>query len=346
MIKLNWIEPTSIQEVRARVQTAIDLEFSTLPPYLYAQFSIPPGANLPASERLHEIILEEMIHMCLVCNIMNALGGTPAINPPHYPGPLPGDIGDGVVIHLLALSPAAMRQGMAIEEPSEPIHPRALRELATAPGVTIGEYYSRLDLALMALPASAWSANRKQIDDAQFFVGQIFAINSYDDASRAISQIVSEGEGTPVTADGSGSPLDFENEVAHYYRFWEIEQNRLLVRDAGPVGYAWKGPLGVDWSAVYPAISDPQTHDFSQDSQAAQKAQADCNAAFTAMVDALTDTFNGVDGGLGVAVRAMFNLRMAAAAALGTPLADGKSVAGPAFLYLRTPETATAGGAA
>jgi hypothetical protein len=37
---------------------------------------------------------------------------------------------------------------------------------------------------------------------------------------------------------------------------------------------------------------------------------------------------------LGVAVRAMFDLRLAAQVALRTPLADGTSVSGPAFVYI------------
>ncbi|HEX2255961.1 MAG TPA: ferritin-like protein [Afifellaceae bacterium] len=331
--------------MQSLVQTAIDLEFSTLPPYLYAQFTILPDTNQPALARLREVILEEMTHMCLACNIMNAIGGTPAINPPHYPGPLPGDVGGGLVIYLLPFSQAAMRQGMAIEEPSEPIDPPQLAALAAEATVTIGEYYHRLDQALQALPASAWTANRNQIDDKQFFPGQIFAVNNYEDAHRAISQIVSEGEGTPVTPDGQGSPLDFRDDLAHYYRFWEIERNQLLVKDRNPVGYAWDGPLGVDWDAVYPAIPDPESHDFSNDPPAAQHAQAACNQAYTAMVDALAGAFTGATGGLGIAVRAMFDLRMAAIEALGTPLADGKTVAGPAFLYLKAPSAASEGGA-
>ena len=33
--------------------------------------------------------------MSLACNIMNAIGGTPAINPRATRGPLPGDVGGG-----------------------------------------------------------------------------------------------------------------------------------------------------------------------------------------------------------------------------------------------------------
>lgn len=335
MIKLKWQAPGSVTDVQNAVQTAIDIEFSTLPPYLYAKMTILPGSNAPAMQRLNGIVSQEMIHMCLVCNIMNAIGGTVTINPPSYPGHLPADIGGTLVVHLLPFSPDAMAQGMAIEEPSEPINPPTLMAAGLDAGITIGEYYELLDQALAALPASAWIPNNHQIDDAQFFPGQIFAVNNYEDAHNAITQIVSEGEGTPVSPSGQGSPLTFENELAHYYRFWEMQRNQVLTKDPNPVGYAWKGSLGLDWNAVYPAISDPELHDFSNDSPAAQQAQADCNLAYSAMVDALIAAFRGATGGLGIAVRAMFDLRMASIKALSTPLADGK-VSGPAFTYTVT----------
>jgi hypothetical protein len=332
MIKLRWAQPNSLTDVRALVQAAIDLEFATLPPYLYAKLSILPETNPAALSRLNMIVGQEMVHMCLACNILNAIGGTPALNPPHYPGPLPGDVDASLIIHLLPFSEQAMEQGMAIERPSEPIQP--MLALAADAPVTIGEYYQRLDRELAKLPPDAWTAQRNQLGDAQFFQGQLFAVNNYADAHRAISDIVSEGEGTPVSPENPGSPLDFQDELAHYYRFWEVRKNQVLTKAAGGSGYRWGEPLGVDWSAVYPAIPDPETHDFSQDPPAARQAQDACNTAFTAMVDALSGAFSGATGGLGVAVRAMFGLRMAAMAALQTPLLDGKTVAGPAFRYL------------
>ncbi len=283
--------------------------------------------------------------MCLACNILNALGGTPKINPPHYPGPLPGDVGGDLVVHLLPFSKAAAAQGMAIEQPETPIKPNLLMAPAPEGPVTIGEFYHRLDLELSRLPADAWTANRNQVGDQQFFVGQLFPVNNYADAHSAISQIVSEGEGTPVTPDNEGSPLDFQNELAHYYRFWEIERDQVLTKDPRPPGYRWGDRLPVDWSATYPAIPDPESHDFSKAPPAAQAAQQACNAAYTGMVDALTGAFSGAPGGVGVAVRWMFDLRMAAIRALETPLADGKTVAGPAFLYIggaQAPSTGTA----
>ena len=337
MIRLQWKPIFTVKDAWAMLQTAIGVEFGTLPPYLYAMLSIPPGKNVAAMGRIRSVALQEMIHMCLACNILNALGGTPDIEPPVYPGPLPGDIGppggEPLIIHLLPFSEEAMKQGMDIEQPEDPLDfPVVPEAVAAAPeAVTIGQFYEALDLFLSKLPPSAWTAGRNQIDDSQFFAGQLFAINDYDDAHVAIQQIVSEGEGTPK------SPLDFQNELAHYYRFEECYRNLVLTKANNPLGYQY-GPekLGIDWSAVYPAIPDPCTHDFSKDPPAAQAAQSACNQAYSQMIDALRLAVTGKAGQLGVAVRAMFDLRMAALVAFTTPLADSSLVAGPSFLYSKS----------
>jgi hypothetical protein len=338
MIRLQMKPLATVQDAWADLQTAIGIEFGTLPPYLYAMFSIPPGENVTSAQLIKSVLMQEMIHMCLACNILNALGGAPLLIAPTYPGTLPGDIGpedgDALVVSLLPFSEAAMDQGMNIEQPVKiPDYPvvslTAEAEAEAVPGSgTIGQFYDRLDAFLATLPASDWIPDRNQITDDQFFVGQIFAVNNYADAHKAIAEIVSEGEGAP------DDPLDFQEELAHYYRFGEVFYDKVLTRIPEEPGYQW-GPdsLGVDWDQVYPAIPNPGTHDFSQDSQAAQDAQTACNLAFTAMVDALQAAVNGTEGELGNAVRAMFDLRLAAKVALHTPLADGVSVAGPSFLY-------------
>ncbi len=333
MIRLEWRPIETVEDAHDLLQTAIDVEFGTLPPYLYAMYSILPDANDAAGSRLYAIVLQEMIHMCLACNILNALGGSPKITAPVYPGHLPGDIGgeDGpLTISLLPFSQEAMAQGMAIEQPDDPHEFPVLAARFTAPAgeaVTIGEFYGRVDAYLAKLPADAWHADRHQIGDNQYFMGQIFPVNNYDDAHRAITEIVSEGEGSEY------GPLDFENEVAHYYRFEEIHRNQVLTKAPNEEGYGWGASLGIDWSAVYPAIANPGAHDFSNEPPAAQAAQQACNGNFTTMVDELNRAFNGEQGRLGNAVRAMFDLRMATRVAFTTPLADPATVAGPSFLY-------------
>jgi hypothetical protein len=336
MIRLQATPPSSVDDAIAMLQTAAGIEFGTLPPYLYAKFSILPGSNPAAMDRLNMVVGQEMIHLCLVCNIINALGGTPKLVAPVYPTTL-GDIGppggDPLMIHLLPFGPDAMAQGMAIEEPEDVPPFEVVDLLMAAPGgaMTIGQYYALVDAFLATLPATAWQPGRNQINDDQFFAGQLFAVNGYADAHNAIRQIVSEGEGS------KDDPLDFQNELAHFYRFGEIFYDKVLTKIPQEPGYQWgPEPLGVDWCAAYPAIPDPQTHDFTKDSEAAQAAQAACNLAYSGMIDSLQRALEGESGQLGAAVRKMFELRMAAIAALQVPLADGTSVSGPGFVYTPT----------
>jgi hypothetical protein len=342
MILLQAKPLETIEDACERLQTAIELEFSTLPPYLYAKFSILPGSNDRAASNLGDIVGQEMIHMCLACNIMNALGGNPALVtpgskppfPPVFPTTLPGDIGppDGqpIKVNLLKFSDCAFQQGMAIEAPVKPILLAADGGAGDDGTETIGQFYAKLDEFLWNLPESAWQPGRHQIDDSQFFAGQLYPIDNRDDARRAISQIVSEGEGS------SESPLDFQNEVSHYYRFKEMHLKQVLTKSEKPPGYQWgPEPFPIDTDAVYPAIDNPTQHDFSQDSAAAQAAQAACNLAYSRLIDALQRAVTGEEGQLGAAVRAMFDLGKTARIALTTPLSGG-GVAGPSFLYTTT----------
>ena len=331
MLRIQLPPLTSLQDARAALQMAIGIEFGTLPPYLYALFSIRPDTNRAAADLIHSVVMQEMIHFTLDCNILNALGGDAVVTAPTYPGPLPGDIGD-LTLHLYPFTKLAMEQAMAIEEPATiPDYPIAREALAAEAeqAVTIGEFYTRLDALLATLPAGDWTPNRHQINDDQFFAGQLFPVNGYPDAHTAITQIISEGEGA------LDEPLDFQHQMAHYYRFGEVFHDRVLTKTGQAPGYQWgPQPLGVDWNAAYPAIPDPELHDFSKDSPAARAAQLQCNETYTRLIDSLQQAVTGTAGALGVAVRAMCDLAMAAAHAVTVPLADGKNVAGPAFLYL------------
>jgi hypothetical protein len=337
MIRLEPQPMDTVADLKQALQKAIELEFSTLPPYLYAVFTIRDGTNEAARRRIGSIVREEMIHMGLACNVLNAIGGTPVLANasvvPTYPGPLPYGIGaegcEPFRVSLLPFSPAAMDQAMHIEEPEDPLVFPEVAALGLEPIYqTIGQFYRALDKALGELPTDVWSTTpRNQLTDHPFFAGELFPVTGYEKASDAIRRIVSEGEGN------TKSPLDFEDELAHYYRFEEIRRDQVLQKDSSVAeGFSWGGRLGVDWSAVVPAIADPGEHDFSGDPPA-QAAQKDCDRAFTVMLQELERAVNGEPGRLGNAVRAMFDLRLAARAALAIPLAGSDISAGPAFRF-------------
>lgn len=77
MIRLQLTPLNTVEDAQAMLQTAIGVEFGTLPPYLYALYTIRPGTNSQAAQLIKSVALQEMIHTCLACNMLNALGGTP-----------------------------------------------------------------------------------------------------------------------------------------------------------------------------------------------------------------------------------------------------------------------------
>jgi Mn-containing catalase len=85
------------------LQAAVELEMATIPPYLCAMWSVKdPGS--PVFSLIRNIVLEEMSHLGLACNMLTSIGGTPAINTPaavpKYPGGLPGGVHPGLTIQL------------------------------------------------------------------------------------------------------------------------------------------------------------------------------------------------------------------------------------------------------
>src|ERR1700758_1126637 len=84
-------------ELKDALQTAMRLEFSTLPPYLCAEWSIGGNDVDHVGRMIHKIILQEMFHFALAGNMLSAIGGTPRIAnsqflPPYPTHTLPGDI--------------------------------------------------------------------------------------------------------------------------------------------------------------------------------------------------------------------------------------------------------------
>ena len=88
-------ESPSIAWLRDALQLAIQLELSTLPPYLIARWTIKEP-NTPVERSIRVVTREEMSHLGLACNLLVAIGGTPLIADervvPRYPTKLPGNV--------------------------------------------------------------------------------------------------------------------------------------------------------------------------------------------------------------------------------------------------------------
>src|SRR5271165_2223984 len=77
------------------LQSAIELELATLPPYLCGLWALQDQSSVPAT-LIKGIVFDEMGHFGLACNLLSATGVQPAIFDGYdaitYPGPLPGGV--------------------------------------------------------------------------------------------------------------------------------------------------------------------------------------------------------------------------------------------------------------
>jgi len=105
------------------LQTAILIEHSTIPPYLTALYSIKDGTNASASQIIRSVAVEEMLHMIMVCNVMNAVSIQPSVNRPQnyptYPMKLPMNV--DFFVGLETFSTNSIATFIAIESPSNPL---------------------------------------------------------------------------------------------------------------------------------------------------------------------------------------------------------------------------------
>ncbi|ASS48756.1 MAG: hypothetical protein A3D31_06575 [Candidatus Fluviicola riflensis] len=105
------------------LQTAVLIEHSTIPPYLTALYSIKDGTNAPASQIIRSVVVEEMLHMIMVCNVLNAVNIQPSVNRPQnyptYPMKLPLNV--DFYVGLETFSTNSIATFIAIESPSSPL---------------------------------------------------------------------------------------------------------------------------------------------------------------------------------------------------------------------------------
>ena len=328
--------------IRKALQTAIELEHATLPPYLYALYSLMPGKNVEIGELIQSIVFEEMTHMTLSCNILNAVGGAPVIDDPNfipkYPGHLPGGVDASLEVPLAPFSPDLLEKVfMEIEEPEDPLVFKSGIDVVPEK-VTIGVFYTRIKQAIETLGESLFAHPSNPQVTGVFARFGVIAVHDVATAKAAIDTIIDQGEGTDQ------DPMDVVDgveEPAHYYRFAEIVKGRRLIRTDAPKDapvedrYAYAGdPIPYDPAGVQPAVTNPKQDTLPQPPHQPDPRYA-CRAfnyTYTSMLKALHTTFNGDPTAIEPAIGAMESLKQQAIALMAIPLGDGTN-AGPSFEY-------------
>jgi hypothetical protein len=331
-------EIKTVEALRQHLQTAIELEHATIPVYLCALYSLDEQRNTFSYQVLQGIVMEEMLHMILAANILNAIGGAPAIDHPEfipqYPTFLPHS-DESFVVPLQGFSQAAVDVFLKIEQPA----------LASAPPEadryhTIGQFYHAIQYALTHLNRSTPDGiftgdSRRQLSAQHYYGGggKLVAVHGIEDARLAINEIVGQGEGIhDEIVDSDHALFGEEIEYAHYFRFNEIRQEQRYC----PKDSARQPPSGprvqVDWHAALNMRPNPKMADYEPGSSLWQLSES-FNRSYMSLLTQIHLACNGAPEQLMQAIPLMYDLKYKAKQLMNIPVGNGQ-MAGPSFEYL------------
>jgi len=297
------------------VSAGIELELATIPVYLCARWSINDSGK--ALTALRSIVLDEMAHMALMCNLLKGLGVAPRITAmaPRYPGPLPGGVRPELEVYLSGMTHESLEKVMmAIEAPEHPLARESLRETFTS----IGAFYEAVSAALVdehpTLSASG-QLSRPEL--------RVTVLSTIDEAVTAMTRIREQGEGT------SSTPF-FDGQLAHYYRFGEIFHGRELV-ETSPGHFEFNG-APVPFPSVLPMARVP-AGGWPNRNPDGQGTLQQVNDLYRETLQKLQDAWDsGGMSSLTQAVMLMTQMTQPARKIMRVPLEDGSGNYGPDFV--------------
>lgn len=220
--------------IKKALQMAVALEHSTLPLYLSAMFSLEVQ-NYTTYNLVRSVVMEEMVHMAIVCNTLAALGGKPKIKQlnPIFPGKgLPGGAEPDLDAVLARLSVKQVKNFMRLEMPTFLLP----EEFKNEEYSTIGVLYNTISEAIKDNAELVRTTVRQvlsakpdkysnQVGDNIGFTTIMLKEKHQDHKDEVqqildgIAEIVEQGEGAHA---GDLWADNFDGEESHYARFGEI----------------------------------------------------------------------------------------------------------------------------
>ena len=247
-------------ELRKHLALAMRVELSTIPPYLYAMYSIENEGS-EAARLLRSVVTEEMLHLALAANLLVAVGGDPRFLDldlrPTYPGRLAHHRPE-LPLHLAPASMDVIRSTFLVIEQPEPVG-----AAAEADGYhTIGQFYSAIEAAIERLAADGpLFANPRpecQLGDPAFYgpvefdaesSGGLVLVHDLSSAREALEIIVHQGEG--LAEHRWADPA--HKELTHYAKLLRIADGASPI---GPVRPARLDPRSVDYPPGVRPVAD------------------------------------------------------------------------------------------
>jgi hypothetical protein len=244
-------------------------------------------------------------------------------------------VDDGLIVPLEPLSLSVLTDVfMRIELPE---YPQDYPSLAAAPEqedyATIGQFYDAISAQIRQLGDGIFTGDpaRQVVDPVWFPADQLFPITNVKSAVAAIEIVKEQGEGTKT------DPLSPSGVPAHYYRFEEIVKGRRLVRDTSvPQGYSFTGaPVPFNQDDVIPLLANSRIGDYQPGTNAYEGVQL-ANYTYTAMLNALHETFDGNPKNLRTAIALMYELKLLVEERVVNQKLDSGKYAAPSFEFTPT----------
>ncbi len=300
---------TSADDLKKALQIAIALEFSTIPPYMTALYSIKDGFNQEVYNTIRSVVMQEMIHMAQAANILISIGGQPKLENPEesfipkcFPTRLPGGVLPNLIVRLAKASPQHVRDiFMMIEFPDKILYDGKIHEgEKSTDSMTIGMFYSEIKNCVNKLYKSN-SISFPSVDDDRYTkqlkwpwdmydtTSMLYQVKSINDANSAIDMIVEQGEGT----DQLDPTYLGSQELAHFYKFGEIACKKRLNSSADHKLYSYKGEdIEFVSEGVWPMRDSPSSKDISANTYAYQQAKV-FHTIYRSLLNSLQLVFNG-----------------------------------------------------
>lgn len=337
------------KELVTHLTDALQLEHATIPPYLCALYSIrdPDRENREAAGVIRSVALEEMLHMTLVANLLNAIQESPSeIGQgvsgvdvdrkgfiPDYPAYLPRS-NNAFDVHLRKFSPEAIENFLEIEEPAEPN-----AESQHDKYESIGQFYAAIKDELFDFCQEFGQETlfvgdvSRQVTPEYYYSGggEVVVVHDYESARRAIKVIVDEGEGFSHTIfSGDHEQFGEQLDLAHFYKFKQILAGRFYKTDDSPAGEPTGElfPATFGDKAVYPADFELPYSKYTK--QIRERAQ-EFDRIYWTLLTTCRRAFSGDPVALLDAVPLMYQVKYSMTELMRTPVSD-EATAAPRFV--------------
>ena len=276
------------EELYTHLQYAAIVELSTIPPYLTALYSLKDKTS-KAFQIIRSVVMEEMLHLNLVCNLINAIGYKPQLVHPFpdpdrpgrtlpnktisYPTNIPHHHKGGPFIVLMPASKTLMQNTfMAIEQPAKQNAPSEGDKFKT-----IGQLYAAIEEGFKKCVEIYGDGHNGLFKDdtecqhTKYYFGssggRAIKIKDLKTALRACEEIKKQGEGAP----NPKNPENWEEDFGYYEYYGDRQDGTYGPILGTPVEMSHylkfkdmaegKIPLG----DVYPMMPNPHPDNFTHE---------------------------------------------------------------------------------